>query len=77
MRIGHGYDVHRLVPQRKLILGGVEIPARRVGPKRPAGRSVLLPRGQPQGQLEEGAKSRAVEGPWRHRPRAVERIPGR
>ena len=26
MRIGHGYDVHRLVEQRKLILGGVEIP---------------------------------------------------
>ena len=26
MRIGHGYDVHRLVPERKLILGGVEIP---------------------------------------------------
>ncbi|MGI6403763.1 MAG: 2-C-methyl-D-erythritol 2,4-cyclodiphosphate synthase [Oscillospiraceae bacterium] len=25
-RIGHGYDVHRLVPRRKLILGGVEIP---------------------------------------------------
>ena len=25
MRIGHGYDVHRLVPERKLILGGVEI----------------------------------------------------
>lgn len=25
MRIGHGYDVHRLVPDRKLILGGVEI----------------------------------------------------
>lgn len=25
MRIGHGYDVHRLVPKRKLILGGVEI----------------------------------------------------
>lgn len=24
MRIGHGYDVHRLVPDRKLILGGVE-----------------------------------------------------
>lgn len=24
-RIGHGYDVHRLVPGRKLILGGVEI----------------------------------------------------
>jgi len=24
--IGHGYDVHRLVPERKLILGGVEIP---------------------------------------------------
>ena len=26
MRIGHGYDVHRLVDGRKLILGGVEIP---------------------------------------------------
>lgn len=26
MRIGNGYDVHRLVPDRKLILGGVEIP---------------------------------------------------
>lgn len=26
MRIGHGYDVHRLVEDRALILGGVEIP---------------------------------------------------
>ena len=26
MRIGHGYDVHRLTAGRKLILGGVEIP---------------------------------------------------
>ena len=26
MRIGMGYDVHRLVQDRKLILGGVEIP---------------------------------------------------
>lgn len=26
MRIGHGYDAHRLVEGRKLILGGVEIP---------------------------------------------------
>ena len=26
MRIGMGYDVHKLVPDRKLILGGVEIP---------------------------------------------------
>ena len=26
MRIGHGYDVHRLVEGRALILGGVEIP---------------------------------------------------
>lgn len=26
MRIGHGYDVHRLVPDRALILGGVQIP---------------------------------------------------
>ena len=25
LRIGHGYDVHRLVEGRKLILGGVEI----------------------------------------------------
>lgn len=25
-RIGHGYDVHKLVENRKLILGGVEIP---------------------------------------------------
>jgi len=27
MRVGLGYDLHRLVPERKLILGGVEIPA--------------------------------------------------
>lgn len=26
MRIGHGYDVHRLVEDRALILGGVEVP---------------------------------------------------
>ena len=26
MRIGHGYDVHRLAEDRKLILGGVDIP---------------------------------------------------
>ena len=26
MRIGHGYDVHRLMEGRKLILGGVEVP---------------------------------------------------
>ena len=26
MRIGHGYDVHRLVEGRRLVLGGVEIP---------------------------------------------------
>lgn len=25
LRIGHGYDVHRLITQRKLILGGVNI----------------------------------------------------
>lgn len=29
MRIGHGYDVHRLVPGRDLILGGVKIPYER------------------------------------------------
>ena len=26
LRIGHGYDVHKLVSDRKLILGGVDIP---------------------------------------------------
>jgi 2-C-methyl-D-erythritol 2,4-cyclodiphosphate synthase len=26
MRIGTGYDIHRLVPDRRLILGGVQIP---------------------------------------------------
>ena len=26
MRVGMGYDVHRLVPDRKLIIGGVKIP---------------------------------------------------
>ena len=25
-RVGHGYDVHRLVPDRRLIIGGVDIP---------------------------------------------------
>lgn len=25
-RIGHGYDVHRLVEERKLILGGIDVP---------------------------------------------------
>lgn len=29
MRIGHGYDVHRLTEGRKLVLGGVEIPFER------------------------------------------------
>ncbi|MFA7280000.1 MAG: 2-C-methyl-D-erythritol 2,4-cyclodiphosphate synthase [Sterolibacterium sp.] len=29
MRIGQGYDVHPLVPGRKLLLGGVEIPFER------------------------------------------------
>jgi len=29
MRIGHGYDVHRLMEGRRLILGGVEIPYER------------------------------------------------
>lgn len=30
LRIGHGYDVHRLVEGRKLIIGGVEIPYEKV-----------------------------------------------
>lgn len=29
IRVGHGYDVHRLVEERKLILGGVDIPFER------------------------------------------------
>jgi 2-C-methyl-D-erythritol 2,4-cyclodiphosphate synthase len=29
MRIGHGYDVHRLAPERELVLGGVQIPFER------------------------------------------------
>ena len=29
MRIGHGYDVHKLVENRKLILGGVDVPYER------------------------------------------------
>ena len=29
MRIGHGYDVHRLVEGRRLIIGGIEIPHER------------------------------------------------
>lgn len=31
LRIGHGYDVHRLVEGRKLILGGVEIENNGIG----------------------------------------------
>lgn len=26
LRVGHGYDVHRLAPGRRLIIGGVDIP---------------------------------------------------
>lgn len=26
MAVGHGYDIHRLAPGRKLVLGGVEVP---------------------------------------------------
>ena len=26
-RIGHGYDVHRLVPERRCVIGGVDIPS--------------------------------------------------
>lgn len=26
MQVGHGYDIHKLVPNKKLVLGGVEIP---------------------------------------------------
>lgn len=27
MKIGHGFDAHRLVPERRLILGGVDVPS--------------------------------------------------
>ena len=27
MRVGHGFDVHRLVPGKRLMLGGVRVPA--------------------------------------------------
>ena len=30
-RVGHGYDIHRLVPDRPLVLGGVVFPASPVG----------------------------------------------
>lgn len=26
MRIGHGYDIHRLITGRKLVLGGIDVP---------------------------------------------------
>ena len=29
IRVGHGYDVHRFAENRRLILGGVEIPYER------------------------------------------------
>lgn len=31
IRIGHGYDVHKLVEGRRLILGGVQIPNNNIG----------------------------------------------
>ena len=34
VHVGIGYGVHQLVTGRKLILGGVEIPARQVSPCR-------------------------------------------
>ena len=35
MRVGMGYDVHRLVEDRPLILGGVEIPYEKAGAEKP------------------------------------------
>ena len=34
LRIGHGYDVHRLVEGRPLILGGVTVPYEKSKPQR-------------------------------------------
>ncbi len=39
MKIGQGFDVHRLVPDRKLMLGGLEIPAEETGGRGLAGHS--------------------------------------
>lgn len=39
MRVGQGFDVHRLVPGRRLVLGGVEIPAQETGGRGLAGHS--------------------------------------
>ncbi|MEG0035364.1 MAG: 2-C-methyl-D-erythritol 2,4-cyclodiphosphate synthase [Oscillospiraceae bacterium] len=41
MRIGHGYDVHRLKENRRLILGGIEIPYEK-GPDGHSDADVLL-----------------------------------
>ena len=41
MRIGHGYDVHRLVSGRALILGGVFISEKR--PRKPRAAAPLPP----------------------------------
>ena len=39
MRIGQGFDVHRLVSDRRLVLGGVEIPTEQTGGRGLAGHS--------------------------------------
>ena len=44
MRIGHGYDVHRLTEGRRMILGGVEIPYEK-GLLGHSDADVLTPRG--------------------------------
>ncbi len=31
MRVGQGFDAHRLVPDRRLVLGGVELPSQETG----------------------------------------------
>jgi 2-C-methyl-D-erythritol 2,4-cyclodiphosphate synthase len=41
MAIGHGWDIHRLVPGRKFLLGGVEIP-HATGPQGHSDGDVLL-----------------------------------
>jgi len=41
-RVGHGYDVHRLGENRRLILGGVEIPNNGVGPLGHSDADVLI-----------------------------------
>ena len=53
----------------EVALGGVEVAARGVGAERPAAAAVLLPRRDPERELEEGPHRRPVERARRDRAR--------